>query len=482
MTRRLPPGIARFDSASAMAQALGACLHGRPVASLSGSPLMDRLMPLVNHLPRRAAEWVYALGGMSEGVRQAEVAAIDIAAIADWLVGLFPPRSYPAAFIGSSNGALTHLAAAMGIPWLPQTFLCPVRASWRDPDDLTHVIDEMRPLTGALQQAQPTLSIHHMHDPNQDRLMLQLMRYFRLKFRALPDAYRDFLIRHLPAGATLYVDDCTRSWPVTRIGERAVFQFGALGGLTAEQYRQSGAAVRAYFQRYNPSRTSWDPPPADELAPEAEWGFEPALLQDLRRLAAAQGWRLVHLRFDDPEALSLLTAAIYRAWYATLGCRPTRLLAETFILLDPYRCLRLRAVPLWLLFAVKRSARLFAGFVESHAAFAEIDLTLFSHGTSGAGLATLDDWRRPLARATKQGCLLGVDESRYPRDFATFTRFHQALAALGLPYELPPPLSPALFETLARRHGPAFGVTLEGPAPAPPPGGAQVSGVGSGKT
>src|SRR6266545_3108608 len=127
MTRRPPPGIARFDSAAAMVQAVGSFLHGRDVASLSSSQMLDKTMPLVNQLPRRAAEWIYSVGGMTEAVNGDRIGSIDFDAIADWIINLFPRRAYPAAFIGSSNGALVHIAAALGAPWLPQTFLCPVR-------------------------------------------------------------------------------------------------------------------------------------------------------------------------------------------------------------------------------------------------------------------------------------------------------------------------------------------------------------------
>ena len=65
-----PRGIARFDSAAAMAQAVGAFLHRRDVSTLSGSPLLDRTMPLVNRLPRRLREWAYSLGGMTEAVER----------------------------------------------------------------------------------------------------------------------------------------------------------------------------------------------------------------------------------------------------------------------------------------------------------------------------------------------------------------------------------------------------------------------------
>ena len=92
-------------------------------------------MPLVNYLPRRAREWVYSIGGMTEAVSQREVGKLNFDDIAEWITSLLPKRSYPGVFIGSSNGALVHLAAALAIPWLPQTFLCPVRDALSDPDD-----------------------------------------------------------------------------------------------------------------------------------------------------------------------------------------------------------------------------------------------------------------------------------------------------------------------------------------------------------
>src|SRR3954465_9387076 len=110
MAVQSPPGIARFDSAAAIVQAIGSFLHGRDVASLSGSPLLDRAMPMVNHLPVRLSEWVYSIGGRTEAVNRARVRKLDFDRIADWITGLLPARSYPGIFIGSSNGALVHLA------------------------------------------------------------------------------------------------------------------------------------------------------------------------------------------------------------------------------------------------------------------------------------------------------------------------------------------------------------------------------------
>lgn len=461
MSVRSPPGIARFDSAAAMVQAVASFLHGRDVASLSGSPLLDRAMPLANYLPRRPREWVYSIGGMTEAIGPAKLRELDFNDVAGWITSLLPARSYPAIFVGSSNGALAHLAAALGIPWLPQTFLCPVRDALRDPDDAAGCFERGRAVAELIERRHPDVAIHHMHDPNQDRLMVKTMSYFRLKYRVLPPAYRNFLVRHLPRGSTIYVDRCAKSWPVTRISERSVFQFGALGGLDPEEYVEPNARVAEYLARYRSKVTGWNPPAANDTAPEAEWGFDPALLDDIAALARAQEWRIVMIDFEDPESFSWVAAAIYRDWYCELGLDPTRLLlVDSFVLMDPYRTIRLRAVPFWLLFAVERSAATLSEFLDREPPFDEIGLMLFSHGTEGVGVVDIDEWRRLLRRARRRGYFIGVDQARYPRDFATFIRFHHAMAELGLPFELPPPLALDAFEAGMQKHGPQFGVKL----------------------
>jgi hypothetical protein len=455
---KAPPGIARFDSAAAMAQALAAALHGERFASPSQSPVFDRLMPAINALPKRLREWAYIVGGMSEGIAAKRAQRLDIEHIAEWIAGLYPQRSYGCAFVGSSNGALTHVAAAMGAPWLPQTFLCPVRAPFSDPDDAQRGFDEGQPIADAMLAADSRIAVHQMQDPNQDRLMLHSMRYFRIKHRKLPLAFREFLLRSVPRGGTLYVVECSRAWPVTRTSERSIFQFGATGGATEDEYLHGGARVEEYLARYRIPRTKWQPPLVDELAPEAEWGYDTALTAELTALAQAMNWRVVEIGFEEPEAMSFAAAEIYRKWYRDAGIEATRLIVDSFMLMDPLTTMRLHALPFWLLFCVEPSAAALQRFLEASPPFDEIDLMLFSHGVESIGLAPIERWRALLNHARREGRFAGVDTARYPRDFATFVRYGQALGRLGPLYEPPPPLSPARFEALMREHGPRFGV------------------------
>src|SRR5438552_951498 len=99
-----------------------------------------------------------------------------------------------------------------------------------------------------------------------------------------------------------------RAWPTTRFGERHVFQHGALGGASPDEYAHGGPRMEAYLRRYGIPKRRWDAPAADGHSPEAEWGFEPALRADVERLAQRHGWRIRRLVFEQPEALSPLVA------------------------------------------------------------------------------------------------------------------------------------------------------------------------------
>jgi hypothetical protein len=44
------------------------------------------------------------------------------------------------------------------------------------------------------------------------------------------------------------------------------------------------------------------------MYPEAEWGFESALREDVERFALLHGYRVRSIVFSDPEALSPLIA------------------------------------------------------------------------------------------------------------------------------------------------------------------------------
>jgi hypothetical protein len=209
--------VASFDSATGMLRALSRFLAGRDTPALGTLPAafelpLSGVLGALNRLPIAARERVYAASGWAEAIPRHRVGDVRSEALAEWVTGHYPRRRYPVIFIGSANGALVHLAAALDAAWLPQTLLLPVRRRGVAPDDPRGDLAAVRESGRALLAANPDLVLHHMHDPNQDRLMIAGMTYFRVKWHRLPLAYRRFIRDRLSPGGLLVIADCTLRW------------------------------------------------------------------------------------------------------------------------------------------------------------------------------------------------------------------------------------------------------------------------------
>src|SRR3546814_8024113 len=136
--------IAGFDSASAFLRATAKYLHGEDFPALGLNPATAKVAPLANLLPQRLREIVYTYGGLTEAAAPDDLGKVRSEAIAAWACGHYPRQRFPAAMIGSSNGALVHLCAALGVPWLPQTVLLPVRETGRSEENTSELQSLMR--------------------------------------------------------------------------------------------------------------------------------------------------------------------------------------------------------------------------------------------------------------------------------------------------------------------------------------------------
>jgi hypothetical protein len=440
-----PDYLADFDSASAMLSALARYLHGRDFPMLGAMPrwampAMHVLASAINRLPASVQEQVYIWSGWLEAIASRHLDRVNESDLSQWVVSQYPKRQYPAVAIGSSNGAATHLWAALGIPWLPQTFLIPVGRSGVHPDDPREEMFWSRRPARFVLDRNPELQLHHMHDPVQDRLMVRRMSYFRFKKLSLGKVYRAFLDQCLEPGGTLLLVDCRLSWPVTDCDNRHVFQFGALGGATIKEMHKGGTRVADYLRRHGSRLKKWDPPTPTRSAPEAEWGFAEPLGQDVLAYADARQCSVRRLAFKEPEDMSPLVADLHRWWNQRRNLPNQRLLVDSFILMEPYWTLVTGSIPFWMVFNTEGSYAALQSYLAEHT-FDEIYLTLFSHGVDSIGLPSIDDWRRLIQRASTGGEFIGVDGRAFPRDFAVFARYHDDLIRkVQARYPLPTPL------------------------------------------
>ncbi|MGD9615137.1 MAG: hypothetical protein AB7H90_21900 [Alphaproteobacteria bacterium] len=435
------PYIADFDSASAMLRALARFLHGRDFPALGMSWPVQGIERATNLLPRLWRQHLYRFSGWVQATRPDALRGFRADALASGVTELYPRRRYPAIMVGSSNGALVHLCAALGMPWLPQTFLIPVHNRGADPDEPCEAIKAGARWAPMLLQANPELELHHMHDANQDRLMIAHMAYFRVKLRQLGRLYIEFIQERLEPGGTIFIADCRLRWPVKRVSRRHVFQHGAYGGADPCEYQCGGKRVSEFLRRQGSVKRRWVAPDPDEEAPEAEWGFSEALGAEIEAFGRRHGFRVVRIEFVQPGDPSPLVADLHRWWYARRGAGGQRLIVDSFILLDPFWALRLGAVPFWCAFAVEPSADALRRYLDSRPVFERIHIALFSHGVESIGLAPAGTWRALLARGRKPGTFLGASPDAFPADFAVFARYSPALRRLPGRLPMPEPLS-----------------------------------------
>jgi hypothetical protein len=419
MSRLAPERVvASFDSASVLHAATVAALHGQTFSHLGNGALAGALARAGGRLPWPLLRHVYTRLGASEGVAARRLGDVDMAAVAQAFADDYPRRRYPAVMVGSSNGALAHLAAAMQVPWLPDTTLLPV-ARTGDPQRPSDALRFGARVAAPLLERNPDSVLHHMHDQVQDELMVARMTYFRLKWRRLPAAYADLLSACLAPGApVLLVEDRSR-WPVVRVGERHVFQTGAQGGWQPRDYL----------------RRPHTPQPDDEAA-EAEWGADPGFGESLARWCAEHGHPLLRLRYTGPQAPAHAVAGTFRRWYADRGERADRLVVPSFILGDPWRTVNAAAVPFWTFFSVQPAVDALDAHLASSAPYCSVDLMLFQHGVHSAGIAYPDEWEQTVRRHGATPRLVGLDPARFPHDIASLGRYGPALR------ELPPARRP----------------------------------------
>ena len=426
-TNRTPWFVANFDSCSALAKALGNFLHGKDFRGVGEVPNYELLAKIVNALPWQLQKSAYVKGSSREAVDPGKTGSINAEEFAAWVTGLYPKRRYPAIFIGSTSGAAVHVAAAMGVPWLPQTFMIPVKT----PEDLTVDEPEKRMKwaaepAAALLEKNPDLQLHHMMDPSQDRPMLEAISYFRVKRLQLGESYKKFISENLQQNGTIIIVDCRKSWPGTKVDDRHYFQFGGLGGISPEDYQKGSKEISEFLQRENASVEHWDPPQPDGNYPESEWGFEPKMAKNINDVAEKNNFNVLRLIFQEPEDLSPFVADLYRWWYRKRNITAETLLADMFFLLDPYWTIRTGSVPFWLAFNARPSVKRLKQYLQSHT-YKNIFMLPFSNGVEGVGLATLDDLKAVLNLAKVHGDFIGSEPDKYPYDFGIYSRFQKDL-------------------------------------------------------
>jgi len=425
--------VVAFDSGTRVVREVAEALTGSGRSILESYPRGSKIfLGFVSLLPERARigaiEWGMRL---SLGRARERAAEVSVDALAGWCVAQYPDDEsrYAAIVLGSPNGAVAHLAALLGAPFLTTSFGLVFRHDTIDPDDLNAYRRTSLDAAKGIVEANPAMDFEVIchYDPIHDRSMVKAADFVRIKLRDLPTCYYDFIRDRLLPGGTLVLIDCTYSWPQIQIAERIFLQIGGLGAVEPATYLKR-----------------WADGESVELRLESEWGCPEPFAAAVRTYAEETGVDLLEIALDHPSEYSLLA---FDAYLACDGVRSERLLIDSFNHQNPRTNIQTGIPALWLPFNTEDGLSLVDRALDGRipGTIYLAPLPSFSRSPDTASLAAWTD----LLSMCGSLEFIGVQPAKYPADPLAPYRFVRDMASLREKLGLDEPLRLPI-EALAR--------------------------------
>ncbi len=408
------------SSSAATMRAVVAALNDAWHAPQHSTPTEKRLAQFTQYLPEaiirkavartvrgRALDPNLARYVKTEGLARQAVSHYEQA---DGRVG------YPAIIIGAPNGGVAYLAALMGAAFLPAYFLLSF-ADHTDPDDVATYQEHGSELINTILTTNPDLLAVNHYDPIHDRFLVEEVNHVRLKLLALPEAYRQFIERHLAPGGTVFYVDNSYQWPQYRIENRHMFQVGGLGGFSARDYLKGSETIDAWLAAQKiEHRKGWALPGYDLVeTSESEWGSLPQFREAVKDFVDASGYQFRAINGAHPEDFSALAYTAY-LWESRLHeRRPNGILVECFSQINPTAALRADLLPLWMPFNTQDSLDYFTRMSPYMPKNLPVGISLLANFTKTPDLPPALAWKEV---GEKIGPVhwIGVHPKRYPMD------------------------------------------------------------------
>lgn len=435
-----PHRVVSPDSpARVMLAAAARALRGEDCSDLGYQPILSRFRGAPEPVRRAAVARAAARAALAP----AEAGAADVDLVARWVVDHYPPRSYPGVVVGSPHGAAVHLAVALGVPWLPSGF--EISVHWPDGsvEDPAGSLRHGAAVASELIARNPGVAVRQVHDPAGRGVLAASTVALLVRWKGLPDAYREFLSTRVAPEAPVYLLRDARTWPVLDPGEGHSFQVGApASGLDPADFQPESDPLGQVLRGVGGDRARWQPPGEPGPQGYAEHAVEPGFETGLREWANQAGSPLHRVLFPRPEALSAATADIYREWLRSAGKTGNRCVVECGRLLDPWQVIRAGLVPYWCENATQRNVAGAELWLAGSAAFTSVDVLPEPPGLQSPGLAGLPQWLAVASFGRRRGAVDRVAARGYP--VTPVPTRHATEVLQDHPYDLPapPPLRP----------------------------------------
>lgn len=425
------PYITYFDSSTSFIRAVSNYLHGRDFKGMNVLP--QWFMPvsrIADRLPDQIKQWVFRSSSILDSINDDVLPFIQTQRIANVITTNQQTQAlYPGVMIGSPNGAIAHLSCLCNVPYLPQTFPLLVRKPKTLPHSPIGDLEWAKKHLPELLRNNPDIAVYQMTDPVHDWLMSQQLRYLRIKYTLLPEAYKEYIRANIVKGGTIGIINCRKSWNVTRVSDRHTFQFGGAGAVSDKEYAHVGDRISAFLKQHGGKDAVPEIPETDDRTPEAEWGYDTRLTEHIKEFAEREGYRVKEVVFTEPQEISQAVAEVHKSWYQQHHIETVRLLVSSFMYIEPYLTLKKKLVPYWMMFNTEESYKPLVEYLKHADPYKEIYVTLFSNGVKTPGHIPIDQWEEIFSYAST-GSFIGTGPRQYPGDFASNVMYYYDLTRL----------------------------------------------------
>ncbi|MEE8593466.1 MAG: hypothetical protein V3T03_05005 [Candidatus Bipolaricaulota bacterium] len=419
-----PMWVVPFDSGTRVVREVAEALTGDGRTILESYPWGSRLfLGLLTLWPESVRiagiEWGMRLS-LGHDVNLA--ADLDVRDLAQWCVAQYRDdgRTYDAIVIGSPNGAVAHLAALLGAPFLTTSFGLTFRHDTIDPDNVLSYRETAQVLAETIlsNNESDDFEIVCHFDPIHDRSMVKFVDFLRIKLHELPEIYQAFICERLAPGGKLILINCGYTWPQYGLSDHAFLQVGGLGAIASEDFT-----------------AAWPVEYPIEIRRESEWGCPEAFANAVDAYAEDQGIEVMEITFDHPMDYSRLA---YDAYLACPNVRPQMLLIDCFNHQNPRTNLVTGIPALWLPFNTEEGL----SWVDEVLAETQLDtihFTMLPSFVESPDTASLDAWIEVLQPHGTID-LVGVRPDKFPSDPLAPYRFARDMRVLRKSHGLASPL------------------------------------------
>ncbi|MCO6451777.1 MAG: hypothetical protein J5I90_13415 [Caldilineales bacterium] len=337
---------------------------------------------------------------------------------------------YPAVILGAPNGGIAYLAAIMGVPFLPSHFYLSF-ADAIHPDDITAYEAFGTQLIDAILERNPDLVAINHYDPLHARYLVAQRNLISLKLADLPNAYTEFIQKHVSNNALILVADCSFKWEQYEISDNHYFQVGGLGGYDDTYYREGNPEIDSWLAAQNSKhRGGWalDPGFVRSLQREAEWGLLPEFRVTVEQFANDASYGFQVINGAHPEDFSALTYTAYLYESRLHNRTPQAALIEAYNGINPTAALRSDLLPLWLPYICDDSLQFLARMMSYLPEKLPVVLSLPANLTPTPDMPGAHAWHQ-IASQSGAVTWVGVEPDRYPRDLIAQTGYLQQLEA-----------------------------------------------------